>query len=454
MILDLFQLVTFILLYTSNCIWCGEVTSPLSEDWSFDQLIPKNYKKMRPPQVNGEAAQVNITLALKQLIAANEAEQVKYQYEYIKSITMDLFFYQRWVDHRIRLPQDLDSITLDSSWKSKLWIPNLHFVNSLSNTPVDLLSNPLYIELANGSHFTMATRVIVKLTCHMDLFNFPQDTQICNIDLACVDWSNRSVNFFLDKFTMDDLDDFPKFEITDYFIEKCSFYRGPDFPCIRVQLELFRRISYYAIRIYGPSCLLTLTSFVGFWIPALGYPARVAISVTPLLALVTQQMQINAEINVSYVVALHIWMMIQIFFVFMSLIEYVFAIVYVHLVEEKKEYLRSATYRLQCTADSNKVSHAIKLALNKIYGPVDWFKNPLDRNKIDYVARVLFPLTYILFLIIYASIFVFPWMFSKHPSQAKSKLSKPTEIANAINASRNYYKSYSFTNPFIKFKSP
>lgn len=64
---------------------------------------------------------------------------------------------------------------------------------------------------------------------------------------------------------------------------------------------------------------------------------KVAISVTPLLALVTQQMQINAEINVSYVVALHIWMMIQIFFVFMSLIEYVFAIVYVHLVEEKKE---------------------------------------------------------------------------------------------------------------------
>lgn len=92
-----------------------------------------------------------------------------------------------------------------------------------------------------------------------------------------VDWSNRSVNFFLNKFTMDDMDDFPKFEITDHFIEKCSFYRGPEFPCLRVRLELFRRISYYILRIYGPSFLLTLTSFVGFWIPAVGYPARVRI---------------------------------------------------------------------------------------------------------------------------------------------------------------------------------
>ena len=76
---------------------------------------------------------------------------------------------------------------------------------------------------------------------------------------------------------MDDMDDFPKFEITDHFIENCSFYRGPEFPCLRVRLELFRRISYYILRIYGPSFLLTLTSFVGFWIPAVGYPARVRI---------------------------------------------------------------------------------------------------------------------------------------------------------------------------------
>ncbi|XP_053213116.1 glycine receptor subunit alpha-2-like isoform X2 [Panonychus citri] len=397
-----------------NLISPEEIISSVSEDWSFDQLIPKNYKRMRPPKINGEPAKVNLTLVLKQLIAANEAEQVNIEYDFIKSITMDLFFYQRWIDQRIKLPNDFDSITLDSSWKNKLWIPNLHFVNSLSNTPVDLITNPLFIELSNGSHFSMATRVIVKLTCHMDLFNFPQDTQICNVDLACVDWSNRSVNFFLNKFTMDDMDDFPKFEITDHFIEKCSFYRGPEFPCLRVRLELFRRISYYILRIYGPSFLLTLTSFVGFWIPAVGYPARVAISVTPLLALVTQQMQINAEINVSYVVALHIWMMIQIFFVFMSLIEYVFAIVYVHLVEEKKEYLRSATYRLQCTSDSNKMSHAIKLVLNKVYGNVDWNKNPLDRNKVDYAARIIFPFAYVLFLIVYGSVFVFPWMFSKY----------------------------------------
>lgn len=61
-----------------------------------------------------------------------------------------------------------------------------------------------------------------------------------------------------------------------------------------------------------------------------------ALIVTPLLSLITQQTQINAEINVSYVVALHIWMMFSIFFVFMSLIEYALCIVYCHVVDEKK----------------------------------------------------------------------------------------------------------------------
>lgn len=61
------------------------------------------------------------------------------------------------------------------------------------------------------------------------------------------------------------------------------------------------------------------------------------IIVTPLLTLVTQSAQINSEINVSYVVALHIWMMSCIFFVFMALVEYIGAIIYVHSLEDKKE---------------------------------------------------------------------------------------------------------------------
>ncbi|PRD23501.1 UNVERIFIED_CONTAM: glc-1 [Trichonephila clavipes] len=66
-------------------------------------------------------------------------------------------------------------------------------------------------------------------------------------------------------------------------------------------------------------------SFITFWIPAEAYPARVTLSVTSLLTIVTQQYQ-SAMPSVSYVVALNIWMLSCIGFVFCSLLEYAFVI--------------------------------------------------------------------------------------------------------------------------------
>lgn len=211
----------------------------------------------------------------------------------VQAITLDLLYWQTWRDARLSVPQGIGSLTLDSSWKNKIWIPNLYFANSAQAKPVDIKSGSLFLEMNEDAIFLMSTRVIVKLACQMDLFSFPQDTQTCTIDLACgklivtiinrpnhllyqlVDWNNQSVNFVWQSFVLQDMDDFPKYEITDYRITDCISMRGPDFACLSVQLRLFRRFSYYAIRIYGPSILLVLTSFVGFWIPVVGYPARV-----------------------------------------------------------------------------------------------------------------------------------------------------------------------------------
>jgi hypothetical protein len=52
-------------------------------------------------------------------------------------------------------------------------------------------------------------------------------------------------------------------------------------------------------------------------------------------------------------------------------------------------------------AHSAHASHVVKQLLNHIYGEIDWRKAPGDRNKIDYCARVLFPLAFALFVIAY-----------------------------------------------------
>lgn len=107
------------------------------------------------------------------------------------------------------------------------------------------------------------------------------------------------------------------------------------------------------------------------------------------------------------------------FFVFMCLIEYAIAIIYANFQEDKKASAHNAAARpsIPDVADSKTfritgkvpISHGIKVALSKIYGKVDWTKAPLNRNKVDYTSRILFPFLYLTFILVYVFVFVVPW---------------------------------------------
>ena len=45
--------------------------------------------------------------------------------------------------------------------------------------------------------------------------------------------------------------------------------------CAKAIFTLHRQLGHFLIRVYGPSLLIVITTFIGFWIPAQGYPARV-----------------------------------------------------------------------------------------------------------------------------------------------------------------------------------
>lgn len=372
-------------------------------EWQFNNLVPTSYDKLQPPnKLNDGPVRVSISFKIAQLIAVNEAEQ---------SFTLDILLSTKWHDKRLNYPPACNvSHSLDISWKDKLWVPEVYLVNGLSPSVIKI--TPLFFEIdALTSHIILVTRQVIKLRCHMDLFRFPQDAQNCNIDMAILSVKSERAYLTLESYSLSTARDFQNFYLIRHpNATSCIPLRGPSFSCVRARLTFFRNVSYYLIRHYGPSLLLVITAFVGFWIPPAGYPARVAIIVTPLLSLVTKQTQISHEINVSYVVALHIWMIFNIFFVFMCLIEYALAIVHCHIVSDKAVLGNTRSPSIFKT----RVSHCISAALIRIYGHVDYEQNPLDRNKVDYIARLLFPFIYLLFLLVFFFIFLVPWLTSKY----------------------------------------
>ena len=56
----------------------------------------------------------------------------------------------------------------------------------------------------------------------------------------------------------------------------CENSRGPEYSCLRASFAMRRRLGYYVINIYGPSILIVVITFIGFWMPIQGLPARVS----------------------------------------------------------------------------------------------------------------------------------------------------------------------------------
>jgi hypothetical protein len=145
-------------------------------DWTFSEFIPETYDKTQPP-IHADHHPINVSISVKveQLIAVNEAEQ---------SFTIDLTYTQKWPDHRLKFPPiSNQTIPMDLTWKSRLWMPSVYMTNSLNPNMLQL--TPIFIEIdANSSQIVLTARQVLKLKCLMNLWRFPMDSQTCPIEFT------------------------------------------------------------------------------------------------------------------------------------------------------------------------------------------------------------------------------------------------------------------------------
>lgn len=94
---------------------------------------------------------------------------------------IDVLFSEQWQDPRLVFPSfETDkTIVLDPAAKNKLWIPDIYFANALQGSVLNVPVPVTFIELRNNTTLIMVFRITTKLNCDMNLFNFPQDTQVC-----------------------------------------------------------------------------------------------------------------------------------------------------------------------------------------------------------------------------------------------------------------------------------
>ncbi|KAI1278703.1 Glycine receptor subunit beta [Halotydeus destructor] len=431
-----------------------------TDTWDAFGMLPDGYNKLLPPSVNGSVVNVNVSLDIARVLDVNMVDQTFKINCHLKQSWREPRI--KFPDQLGRDIVFLGDEWYKNLWRPSTYFFNAIDGSDLDLSTLPML---VELE-RDGTVVMMARiTVTLTCDMNMVLYPHDAQSCFIQIQSLLSESANE-VRYEWDTMQIDELVDTNGFQVdhiqpeTGFLVGEDQDVHSR---YLRGHFQLHRQVGHYVIRVYAPSFLIVITAFVGFWMPTQAYPARTIIVVIPMMSLITLQSQVNRDLMVSYVVALDIWYMMCTLFIFMCLVELAAALVYKHTVEDKIEEQatkpeESAIHSISGSVESMAVppppslptlqvpaanvknnlqrqaslpsrifhirrhSHQhsksgntdteanhdeqmgsiVQKVLRNVYGDIEWFKAPGDRNKIDYCARIIFPITFIHFCLFYA----------------------------------------------------
>ncbi|ODN01697.1 Glutamate-gated chloride channel [Orchesella cincta] len=350
----------------------------------LDDILGGTYdSNIRPTggnSTNGET-QVVVNLALN---AVSKIDDFNMEY------SVQLTLRKEWNDDRLRFAHldrtnSIKHLTLTDV--SKIWIPDIFFINEKSGRFHSIIKPNVYVRIFPDGLVSISIRISLTLACPMDLKLFPMDTQSCAIVMASYAWTTNDLIFRWRDQNPVQLPDLslPRFTMQSNKTSTCDRETVTGkYSCIRVDFVLIRNFSFYLTQMYIPCIMLVIVSWVSFWLDENAVPARTALGITTLLTMATQQANMNKNLPpVSYTKALDVWSGTCLMFIFAALLE--FALVNYATRFDKRTKAKSHEELGHDPVSSGWLSR----------------RYPSTSKKIDVIARILFPLLFISFNIVY-----------------------------------------------------
>uniref|UniRef100_A0A7E4W662 Ig-like domain-containing protein n=1 Tax=Panagrellus redivivus TaxID=6233 RepID=A0A7E4W662_PANRE len=335
--------------------------------------------------------------------------------------------YERFRDNNTEVPPFVVLATSENSDLSQqIWMPDSFFQNE-KEARRHLIDKPnVLIRIHPTGEILYSVRLSLVLSCPMSLEYYPLDRQTCLIDLASYAYTTddikyewKAVNPIQQKAGL--RQSLPSFELQDVLTAYCTSKTNTgEYSCLRTQMILRREFSYYLLQLYIPSFMLVIVSWVSFWLDKDSVPARVTLvsklsnpysvlRVTTLLTMTTQSSGINAKLPpVSYTKAIDVWIGVCLAFIFGALLEFA-------LVNYAARKDMTSSQRLMSAKHAQGyVDHAYN-GYQPLAGQTarssSCFRFFVGRYKerskrIDVVSRVIFPIGYACFNVLYWAVYL------------------------------------------------
>ncbi|XP_074610650.1 gamma-aminobutyric acid receptor subunit alpha-6-like [Acropora palmata] len=357
------------------------------------------------------------------------------------------YFYQRWKDER--LAGKLNHTLIIKGGDINMWLPDPYCYNARESnmmTPDEELHSSVSIQPSGDIIYSKG--VILLASCHLDLRSFPHDSQHCHLKFGSYSYTTNDIIF---EWSATDVNVGTK-EMAQFEYEGVKLSSATDvfstgsFSTITVTFLFKRRIGYFLIQVYFPDIFVVMLSWIVFWMEIEDIGNRMSLGITCILTIMFLLGSLNGNLpKVSYPKALDWYLLMSFAFVFVALMEAVVVYVLNFSATKDKEKIKC---KVNATSLPSKISQTIKTVIatkrnpqlsvqqqgngqtnraadddlemvnRKIAskmvvddGPIDEFigtsKKEAIAEFIDKASRLIFPLLFIVFNLVYWIYFTF-----------------------------------------------
>ncbi|XP_041127445.1 gamma-aminobutyric acid receptor subunit beta-3-like [Polyodon spathula] len=244
--------------------------------------------------------------------------------------TLTMYFQQYWRDKRLVYSGIPLNLTLDNRVADQLWVPDTYFLNDKKSFVHGVTVKNRMIRLHPDGTVLYGLRITTTAACMMDLRRYPLDEQNCTLEIESYGYTTDDIGFYWrggdSAVTGVGRIELPQFSIVEYrLVSRNVVFATGAYPRLSLSFKLKRNIGYFILQTYMPSILITILSWVSFWINYDASAARVALGITTVLTMTTINTHLRETLpKIPYVKAIDLYLMGCFVFVFLALLEYAF----------------------------------------------------------------------------------------------------------------------------------
>ncbi|XP_067853981.1 gamma-aminobutyric acid receptor subunit alpha-4-like [Heptranchias perlo] len=415
----------------------GETSGEIKKD---EKLYPENFTRILDrlldgydnrlrPGFGGAVTEVKTDIYVTSFGPVSDVEM-----EY----TMDVFFRQTWVDKRLKYDGPIEILRLNNLMVTKVWTPDTFFRNGKKSISHNMTApNKLFRIMQNGTIlYTM--RLTISAECPMRLVDFPMDGHACPLKFGSYAYPKSEMIYTWTKGPEESVE-VPKesSSLVQYDLVGQTVSSGTiksitgEYVVMTVYFHLRRKMGYFMIQTYIPCIMTVILSQVSFWINKESVPARTVFGITTVLTMTTLSISARHSLpKVSYATAMDWFIAVCFAFVFSALIEFAAVNYFTNVQAEKAKKRATKPPATSLPTPIKTVSHPdsngnLRKRMNflaqsdtpKLFGSTPKHSSPTTvvsasapsaasppgcgTSKIDKYARILFPVTFGAFNMVY-----------------------------------------------------